>query len=100
MVIIDIRREEEWQETGIIPGAEMVTAFEASGQINPEFLDSFRAIVPSPDMPVMLYCRSGNRTNSLGNALIEQLGFTDVTHLSGGITGWLAEGRETEPYVE
>ena len=44
---------------------------------------------------VMLYCRSGNRTTSLGNALIDQLGFSNVSHLSSGITGWLAEGRET-----
>ena len=43
----------------------------------------------------MLYCRSGNRTTSLGNALIDQLGFSNVSHLSSGITGWLAEGHET-----
>lgn len=100
VIIIDIRREEEWQETGIIPGAEMVTAFDASGRVHPEFLDSFRSVVPGPDTPVMLYCRTGNRTTSLGNALIEQLGFSNVTHLSGGITGWLAEGNETEAYAE
>ena len=100
VIIIDIRREEEWQETGIIPGAEMVTAFDASGRVHPEFLDSFRSVVPGPDTPVMLYCRSGNRTTSLGTALIEQLGFSNVTHLSGGITGWLAEGNETEAYAE
>ncbi len=100
VIIIDIRREEEWQETGIIPGAEMVTAFDASGRVHPEFLDSFRSVVPGPDTPVMLYCRTGNRTTSLGNALIEQLGFSNVTHLSDGITGWLAEGNETEAYAE
>jgi len=100
VIIIDIRREDEWQETGIIPGAEMVTAFDASGRVHPEFLDSFRSVVPGPDTPVMLYCRSGNRTNNLGNALIEQLGFSDVTHLTDGITGWLAEGRETEAYTQ
>ena len=43
----------------------------------------------------MLYCRSGNRTTSPGNALIDQLGFSNVSHLSSGITGWLAEGCET-----
>ena len=100
VIIIDIRREEEWQETGIIPGAEMVTAFDASGRVHPEFLDGFRSVVPGLDTPVMLYCRTGNRTTSLGNALIEQLGFSNVTHLSDGITGWLAEGNETEAYAE
>ena len=98
VVIIDIRREDEWHETGIIEGAETVTAFEASGRVNPDFLDSFRSFVPSPDTPVMLYCRTGNRTTGLGNALIEQLGFTDVTHLSDGITGWVANGQTTVTY--
>ena len=93
VVIIDIRREDEWRETGIIEGAETVTAFQASGQVDPDFLDSFRSVAPSPDTPVMLYCRTGSRTTSLGNALIEQLGFTDVTHLSDGITGWIANGQ-------
>ena len=99
-VVIDIRREEEWQQTGIIAGAETLTAFEAGGGVHPGFLDGFRALAPSPDTPIMLYCRSGNRTASLGNALIEQLGFTNVTHLSDGITGWLGDGRETEAYAE
>ncbi|MEC7172813.1 MAG: FKBP-type peptidyl-prolyl cis-trans isomerase, partial [Pseudomonadota bacterium] len=33
VVVIDIRREEEWQETGIIDGAATVTAFAASGRV-------------------------------------------------------------------
>ena len=65
VVVIDIRREDEWQETGVIAGAETLTAFEASGSVHPGFLDGFRALAPSPDTPIMLYCRSccrsGNR---------------------------------------
>lgn len=95
VVVIDIRREEEWQDTGIIEGAATITAFTASGRVHPEFLGKFQELVPSPDTPVMLYCRTGNRTTSLGNALIDQLGFSDVSHLSTGIEGWMADGRET-----
>ena len=47
----------------------------------------------------MLYCRTGNRTTSLGNALIEQLGYTDVTH-EAGITGWMDGGNKTVTYTE
>ena len=99
VVIIDIRREDEWRDTGIIEGAETVTAFQANGRVDPDFLDNFRSLAPSPDTPIMLYCRTGNRTTSLGNALIEQLGFTDVTHLSDGITGWIKEGKPTVDYT-
>ena len=99
VVIIDIRREDEWRETGIIEGAATVTAFQANGRVDPDFLDSFRSLAPTQDTPIMLYCRTGSRTTSLGNALIEQLGFTDVTHLSDGITGWLDAGKPTVDYT-
>lgn len=98
VVIIDIRREEEWQETGIIKGAETITAFTSTGRLHQDFQDKFIAVAPSPSTPILLYCRSGNRTESLGSALIEQLGFTNVTHLSDGIIGWQEKGFETEPY--
>ena len=81
-VVIDIRRAEEWAETGIIKGAHTITAFTQSGQLHPEFQAKFTAIVPTPDTPVMLYCRTGNRTGVIGNALVSQLGYSDVTHLS------------------
>ena len=57
-------------------------------------------MAPDPATPVALYCRTGNRTTSLGNALIEQLGYTDVTHLEAGITGWMDGGNKTVTYTE
>ena len=92
VVVIDIRRAEEWAETGIIEGAHTITAFTQSGQLHPEFQAKFTAIVPTPNTPVMLYCRTGNRTGIIGNALVSQLGYSDVTHLSDGIVGWTAGG--------
>jgi rhodanese-related sulfurtransferase len=87
-VLIDIRRPEEWQETGIIGGAELVTAFTKSGKLHPEFQQKFMSLITDRDAPIMLYCRTGNRTTNLGNALVQQLGFSNVSHLSAGITGW------------
>ena len=99
-VLVDIRLPNEWVDTGVIEGAHTITAFLPNGRVHPEFLDSFQAVAPSPDIPVMLYCASGGRTSSLGNALIEQLGYTNVSHLSGGIVEWLGMGNETEAYKE
>ena len=99
-VLVDIRLPNEWADTGVIQGAHTITAFLPNGRVHPEFLDSFQAVAPSPDIPVMLYCASGGRTSSLGNALIEQLGYTNVSHLSGGIVEWLGMGNETEAYKE
>ncbi len=98
VVIIDIRLEDEWRSTGIINGSETITAFMANGQIHPEFITKFQTAVPTQDTPVMLYCRTGNRTTTLGNALIQQLGYNQVSHLSHGITGWVGTGQDTTPY--
>ena len=97
-LIIDIRREEEWKETGVIEGAELITAFQKDGSLHPEFQNKFFSVAVSKDIPIVLYCRTGNRTNALGTALMNQLGFTDVSHLSNGIKGWKKINYETKKY--
>ena len=97
-IIVDIRREEEWLETGVIEGAEMITAFSKSGQLHPEFRSKFMSLVTSLNTPVFLYCRTGNRTGIIGNALVNQVGFTQVTHLDAGIVGWKKDGLPTVSY--
>ena len=98
VVIIDIRRSEEWAATGIIAGSHTITAFNNSGQLHPNFHAKFTAIVPTPDTPVILYCRTGNRTGIIGNALVQQFGYSDVTHLTKGIVGWAAGGEPLVSY--
>jgi rhodanese-related sulfurtransferase len=83
-IIVDIRRPEEWVETGVIEGAELITAFTADGGLT----------------PIMLYCRTGNRTGMLGDALLNQVGLTNISHLTDGIVGWSADGFETQTYTE
>ncbi len=99
-LIIDIRREEEWRETGIIEGAHTITAFTKEGRLHPDFQSKFFSLVPTAETPVYLYCRTGNRTSSLGNALIDQVGFNNVTHLSTGIVGWKDAGKPVVAYSE
>lgn len=98
VIIVDIRGEDEWQQTGIIEGAKTITAFTPSGTLHPEFQQHFMSLVTSPDMPILLYCRTGNRTSMIGNALVNQLGFSNVSHLSEGIVGWQEDGLQTTPY--
>lgn len=97
-IIIDIRLDSEWMETGIIETAHTITAFTAAGGLHPEFQAKFGALVPQKDTPFILYCRSGNRTNMIGRALVEQLGYTNVSHLTNGIEGWTKYGAKTVPY--
>ena len=94
-VIIDIRSLNEWVETGIIAGAETVTAFSANGNLHSDFRKKFFSIIKSKDTPIVLYCRSGNRSKRLGDALVNQGNYTNVSHLSKGIIGWQKDGENT-----
>ena len=97
VTVIDIRRKEEWQQTGIVKGSKTITFFDRTGQINPNFVPEFTAIV-KPDQPVALICRTGNRTQAAGQAIAQQLGYKNVMSVSHGITGWIAEKRPVVKY--
>ena len=97
-IVIDIRREEEWKETGILQGSNMITAFTKDGNIHPDFPKKFFDLINDIDVPILLYCRTGNRTSILGQALIDQVGQTNVSHLSEGIVGWKKQGLPTVDY--
>lgn len=98
VTIIDIRREDEWASIGVIEGANLITAFTEQGQLHPQFQQKFAELVSDRNEPIFLYCRTGNRTNMLGQALINELEFTNVTHLTNGILGWIEEGNAVAPY--
>ncbi|MEN8214359.1 MAG: rhodanese-like domain-containing protein, partial [Pseudomonadota bacterium] len=91
--LVDIRRPEEWKQTGIVPGSRMITLFNSRGKVNPNFVSELQR-VSSPDKPVILICRTGNRTRAGSRMLVEQLGYKDVYNVTRGITGWIAERRE------
>ena len=99
VVIVDIRRNEEWKDTGIINGAETITAFTKAGSLHPDFQAKFASLVPNPDTPFVLYCRSGRRTGILRDALETSMGFTKAMHLSGGIVEWKKDGKNLVNYT-
>jgi rhodanese-related sulfurtransferase len=43
------------------------------------------------DVPYVLYCRSGNRS-ALAAAMMDELGFSDVAEIDGGILAWAEAG--------
>ena len=97
-IVIDIRREEEWKETGILQGSNTITAFTKDGNIHPDFPKKFFDLINDIDIPILLYCRTGNRSSILGQALIDQVGQTNVSHLIEGIVGWKKQGHPTVDY--
>ena len=89
--VYDIRRPDEWRQTGVVAGSRTLTFVDAAGRPNPEFVPRFAAEVGKND-PVILICRTGNRTDVLARLLVEDLGYTKVYNVRRGITGWIGEG--------
>jgi rhodanese-related sulfurtransferase len=90
--VYDIRRPDEWRQTGIVEGSQKLTFVDASGRPNPSFLADFSARVGKND-PVVLICRTGNRTDALARELMEKHGYTKIYNVQNGITRWIGEGN-------
>lgn len=90
--IYDVRRPEEWRQTGVVAGSRKLTYVDQSGRPNPEFLPRFTAEVGKNE-PVILICRTGNRTDKLARELMEEQGYTQVYNVRDGITAWVAENH-------
>jgi rhodanese-related sulfurtransferase len=90
--IYDIRRPEEWQQTGVIEGSELLTFVDGSGRLKPDFMDRFTAAIGRND-PVILICRTGNRTRTLARYLTEEMGYTEVYNVRDGITHWIRNNK-------
>lgn len=89
--VYDIRRAEEWAQTGVVAGSHMLTFVDATGRLMPDFVEKFTRKVGKNE-PVILICRTGNRTDMLSRALIQQLGYTNVYNVKDGITRWISDG--------
>nr|WP_255722162.1 FKBP-type peptidyl-prolyl cis-trans isomerase [Ectothiorhodospira lacustris] len=90
--VIDIRRPEEWRETGVLEGSYLITAFDANGRFVRSFPRHLTRVVER-DEPFVLICRVGNRTGVLARFMAEEAAYTQVMNVTDGILGWLGEGR-------
>lgn len=82
VVVLDVRTPEEYA-AGHIEGAVLVD-FQAD-----DFADRIASL--DRDTTYVLYCRSGNRS-AQARALMDELGFRDVTDVAGGFQAWQAAG--------
>lgn len=85
LVILDVRTPEEFAE-GHLDGAIMIDFY------RDDFADQLAEL--DPNVPYLLYCRSGNRSGQT-TAIMEELGFTDVADINGGILAWNQAGLPT-----
>jgi sulfur-carrier protein adenylyltransferase/sulfurtransferase len=85
VAIIDVRETEEFG-AGHLPGAKHVPK---------SYLESrIEGAVPDRDAQIVLYCQSGNRSAWAARTLEDDLGYTNVSSMTGGITLWKDRGYD------
>lgn len=96
ITLVDIRRPEEWRQTGVAVGAERIN------MVHPQGLQGFAQTLYDRvgrdlDAPIVLICRTGSRTGRL-QPILTEMGFTNVSHVPEGMIGsragpgWIARG--------
>lgn len=78
--MLDVREPFEWQEYHM-PGAVLIPLGQLPRRLNE---------VPK-DRPIVVVCRSGNRSE-VGRDILLQAGFTAVTSMDGGMRAWRNAG--------
>jgi phage shock protein E len=86
VVVLDVRTAAEFA-AGHVPGARNVSHDELPARL--EELAALR------DKPVVLYCRSGRRTQ-IAEDTLRKAGFTKLLHLEGDWLAWEAAKRPVE----
>jgi rhodanese-related sulfurtransferase len=79
-LLLDVRTQAEYDE-GHINDPTLIPVTELESRLD--------EISEYKDKPVLVYCRSGNRSVTASNILIEN-GFSEVHNLLGGIGAWNA----------
>ena len=90
-VLIDIREPDEFA-TGVAAGAKLLPM----SQISQRLWD----IPTDPNVPVLLICRTQNRSSATLGALRKQLGeqkYSHVRFVQGGMSQWVQRGWPTVP---
>ena len=97
-LLVDIRREEEWKQTGVIFGSMLSTFFNKDGTANINvFLSDLRENV-SAEQTILLICRTGRRTKVATKFMLSNTEFKEVFSVIGGITEWKKQGFRTVSY--
>ncbi len=95
--VIDIRLQAEWEQTGIVAGSHLFTFFDERGRANPAaWMDKVKPVA-GPEQPVIVICRTGNRTKAVSQFLSQQAGYRKVYNVRAGIMGWLRAGGPAVP---
>ena len=83
--LVDVRERGEWDE-GHLPGAIHIPRGSLESRVE--------QALPDRDRPIVVYCATGARS-AFATKSLEELGYTNVANLAGGIVDWKRNGFPT-----
>ena len=92
-VLVDLRDNDERRQNGSIPGA--VHASRGLLEFYADTTSAYHKPELDPDKRVILHCASGGRS-ALAAKTLQEMGYSNVAHLEGGINAWKEAGKPTE----
>ena len=86
--IVDVRRNSEWHQTGVVPNSILLTFFDKNGNYNfEEWYEKLRLNI-NEEKPIILICRTGRRTKIIAQMMDEKLDNV-IYNAKDGITSWI-----------
>lgn len=94
MILMDVRKTSELEENGVIAVVDQELV-----HVPLEEMISSKDLWPADkDAEIVVYCGSGHRS-TMAMEMLLSYGYTDVTSLSGGFSGWVAAEYPVADYV-
>ena len=86
--IVDVRRNSEWHQTGVVPNSILLTFFDKNGNYNfEEWYKKLRLNI-NEEKPIILICRTGRRTKIIAEMMDKNLDNV-IYNAKDGITSWI-----------
>lgn len=100
ILVIDVRDESSIRASGTVPGAAAISAgsllYKADNEVPEEWRD---ARLADRSRPIITQCDLGP-LSAIAAKNLQDMGFTNVSYLEGGIQGWKQAGLPTESSSE
>lgn len=95
ILIVDVRENEDFARARL-PGAHHVPRGHLEALADLEYGKAHPELSRARERRVLLYCDSGTRS-AFAAVTLQQMGFTQVHSLAGGMVVWEAEDKAIEP---
>jgi len=92
-LVLDVREPAEWAE-GHVPGALLVPRGMLEAKADLEYANREPRLADR-SQPIIVHCASAARS-AMAAAVLQQMGFTNVRSLAGGIVAWKEKGLPIE----